>query len=170
MGRLGVPSFLLSTACRRQVGRLGHAARQAADVFLQVVVVLLQLAEVRLYAFTSVDEGVEAGLDFHCMTIPHFSFLAWFSKIAIEIWLRGEVRTNVLGQSQPTLVEHLVRLLGTPTWAHGSRITGRIVLLFFEHDVRRVGGNEHGAAGLARNVSGAREGARAAIVRGGFTI
>ena len=53
---------------RRQVGGPGHAAGQAADVLLEVIVVLLQFAQVRLHVLAPIDQGVEAGLDFHCMT------------------------------------------------------------------------------------------------------
>lgn len=38
-----------------QIRRLGHAARQAADVILESVVVLLQLTQVRLHVLTPVD-------------------------------------------------------------------------------------------------------------------
>ena len=53
---------------RRQVGGPGHAAGQAADVLLEVVVVLLQFAQVRLHVLAPIDQGVEARLDLHCMT------------------------------------------------------------------------------------------------------
>lgn len=86
----------------------------------------------------------------------------------------NRARTNVLGQSQPTLIKHLICLLGTPTRAHGSSIAGRIVLLFLELNVRRVRGNEHGATGFASTVcgtgEGTGEGTGSAIVRGGFVI
>ena len=60
---------------RRQVGGPGHAAGQAADVLLEVIVVLFQFAQVRLHVLAPVDQGVEAGLDFHCMTATSISCL-----------------------------------------------------------------------------------------------
>ena len=60
---------------RRQVGGPGHAAGQAADVLLEVIVVLLQFAQVRLHVLAPIDQGVEAGLDFHCMTTKRISCL-----------------------------------------------------------------------------------------------
>ena len=59
----------------RQVGGSGHAAGQAADVLLEVIVVLFQFAQVRLHVLAPVDQGVEAGLDFHCMTATSISCL-----------------------------------------------------------------------------------------------
>ena len=80
------------------------------------------------------------------------------------------MRTGALCQSQATFVEHLVRLFGTATRAHGSSIAGWIVFLFFEHDVGRVGGDEHGVAGLARGELGTSEGAGTAFFVRGFLV